>query len=454
MFKFDKLYGINKVSTNANENVLFINKSNLFGKHSYVNYDDYKMKLLSFIFDCIVEDDEYDDDYKSFFTTVDEAVKYAKYLDIRHACKHDVIVIDVETFLEDTMVKIFMSHPMSGLSSDDVKKLREYHYKRIVNHFGDKTFVKIIDNYDHKSVPEDAGRLWHLGTSVRQMEEADYIYFCDRIPSAKGVVIEREIARIYGLKVLNDEMGYINGEESIPVNQEDENRHITNSSIDIFTSPYQEIYELIGEEGTMKLFDLFKGRQITFPQRVYNTEYVTQYVKAHYNRKNLKELADKFNYSERRIREFLKVEEGEVEKVLTSDISYLPSSTKGNISIKNNIDNDIPSLDSNALYHLKPFLYGYITMINDNGETQYLVCKKYRNEGVLVSEKELISLFQDYSSNMHLYKSFIIVPKEEEEKINFEVGIDDGETSFSIGPKMIADIIKPYVPISFLYMLD
>jgi len=73
-----------------------------------------------------------------------------------------------------------------------------------------------------------------------------------------------------------------------------------------FVPVYEEIALIIGEEQTIKLYNNFRGQQITFPQRLYTTAYVTQYVNENYNGKNVRELARKFGYSERRIREFLK----------------------------------------------------------------------------------------------------------------------------------------------------
>lgn len=73
-----------------------------------------------------------------------------------------------------------------------------------------------------------------------------------------------------------------------------------------FVPIYEEIARIIGEEQTVKLYENFRGQQITFPQRLYNTEYVSKYVKENYDGKNIREMARKFDYSERRVREFLK----------------------------------------------------------------------------------------------------------------------------------------------------
>ncbi len=78
-----------------------------------------------------------------------------------------------------------------------------------------------------------------------------------------------------------------------------------------YASIYREVGELIGPENTKKIFECFKGQQVTFPQRLYDKQYVTEYVKIHYDGTNLKELALKFSYTERYIREMLKDEKGD-----------------------------------------------------------------------------------------------------------------------------------------------
>lgn len=68
---------------------------------------------------------------------------------------------------------------------------------------------------------------------------------------------------------------------------------------------YEEMAQLIGVESTIRIYECFKGHQVSMPQRLYSVEYVENYVKENYNGKNIKELASKFQYSERRIRQFL-----------------------------------------------------------------------------------------------------------------------------------------------------
>jgi len=75
-----------------------------------------------------------------------------------------------------------------------------------------------------------------------------------------------------------------------------------------FVSIYCEMAEIVGTENTYKIFEHFRGQSTTFPQRIYSTQYVVQYVKEHYDGTNLREFARMFNYSERQIRQFLKSE--------------------------------------------------------------------------------------------------------------------------------------------------
>ena len=71
------------------------------------------------------------------------------------------------------------------------------------------------------------------------------------------------------------------------------------------TTVYAEMAQLIGVDNTIRIYERFKGHQVSMPQRLYSAEYVEDYVKKNYNGKNVKELARKFQYSERRIRQFL-----------------------------------------------------------------------------------------------------------------------------------------------------
>jgi Mor family transcriptional regulator len=64
---------------------------------------------------------------------------------------------------------------------------------------------------------------------------------------------------------------------------------------------YREIADEIGIEKTMVIFNLFHGTQISFPNRLFSKEYTHRAILKEYNGKNVLQLAQKYNYSERTI---------------------------------------------------------------------------------------------------------------------------------------------------------
>lgn len=69
---------------------------------------------------------------------------------------------------------------------------------------------------------------------------------------------------------------------------------------------YKDIAENMGINIAVKFFENYKGLQITFPVRLYEREYIVSKIKKEYNGSNIKELARKYSYSERWIRQLLK----------------------------------------------------------------------------------------------------------------------------------------------------
>lgn len=83
---------------------------------------------------------------------------------------------------------------------------------------------------------------------------------------------------------------------------------ITNNKVTsdkIYADIYQEIADALGEETAIAIYDLFKGQQIIFPQRLYRKDYIYRYIAEHYTGKNVRELSQKFGYSDRRIRQIV-----------------------------------------------------------------------------------------------------------------------------------------------------
>ena len=68
---------------------------------------------------------------------------------------------------------------------------------------------------------------------------------------------------------------------------------------------YKELAQAIGDESTVRLDELYKGLQVTFPKRIYEKKYVEERVKVEFNGQNLKELCRRYGYSERWLRKMI-----------------------------------------------------------------------------------------------------------------------------------------------------
>ena len=82
---------------------------------------------------------------------------------------------------------------------------------------------------------------------------------------------------------------------------------------ELYNSVYKEISEIIGLESTLKLYLRFKGQQVTFPVRLYNPHLIQQNVIKEYDGSNIRELARKYDYSEKTIRRMIRDSLEEVE---------------------------------------------------------------------------------------------------------------------------------------------
>lgn len=62
---------------------------------------------------------------------------------------------------------------------------------------------------------------------------------------------------------------------------------------------YQSIAEEFGTETALKFFNLYRGLQITFPMTLYSKNYIKRQIINEYTGSNIRELALKYNYTER-----------------------------------------------------------------------------------------------------------------------------------------------------------
>lgn len=77
-------------------------------------------------------------------------------------------------------------------------------------------------------------------------------------------------------------------------------------NIDEWHPIYQEIAKIIGTDSTVKLYETFKGVQITFPKRLLNKESEANQIYSEYKQgQKINKLAIEHGYSERSIRRIL-----------------------------------------------------------------------------------------------------------------------------------------------------
>ena len=86
---------------------------------------------------------------------------------------------------------------------------------------------------------------------------------------------------------------------------------ISVAEVDTFNDVYKEMIDLIGYDNTMTLYTHFKGQQITFPVKLFKPECVCKMIKKQYDGTNAKQLARKYGYSERWVKELIR--KGELE---------------------------------------------------------------------------------------------------------------------------------------------
>lgn len=50
---------------------------------------------------------------------------------------------------------------------------------------------------------------------------------------------------------------------------------------------YSDMVEVLGEEMTHKIYQYYRGQQVSFPMRLYSKTYTEKYLKQHYNAINV-----------------------------------------------------------------------------------------------------------------------------------------------------------------------
>ncbi|MGN0635303.1 MAG: Mor transcription activator family protein [Acutalibacteraceae bacterium] len=69
---------------------------------------------------------------------------------------------------------------------------------------------------------------------------------------------------------------------------------------------YRELATLVGVENTLKIYETYRGQQVTFPVTLYSRVYLAEQIVREYDGRNVKQLATTFGYSEKWIRKIVK----------------------------------------------------------------------------------------------------------------------------------------------------
>lgn len=102
------------------------------------------------------------------------------------------------------MKNLFISMPFTGRTYEEIMLRRKDIVAILSKYYGISTDnINVIDNYHHSNLPENAGRLEHLGESIKQMATADLVVFDYDWPNAPGCEIEMHIVNAYEIPWIN-----------------------------------------------------------------------------------------------------------------------------------------------------------------------------------------------------------------------------------------------------------
>ena len=87
------------------------------------------------------------------------------------------------------------------------------------------------------------------------------------------------------------------------------------ASAEDLSGVYNQIAEQFNIDMAYRIYQCFRGQQLTFPQRFYSPEYVKHRILEEYNGSNIKELAKKYELSERRVRQIIHERNKEKESI-------------------------------------------------------------------------------------------------------------------------------------------
>ena len=76
--------------------------------------------------------------------------------------------------------------------------------------------------------------------------------------------------------------------------------------MDVSNIKCEYLANLLGIEAVLKIHSAYRGQQITFPVQLFSKEFLKKQIVDEYNGYNIKQLATKYGYSEKWVRQILK----------------------------------------------------------------------------------------------------------------------------------------------------
>ena len=96
-------------------------------------------------------------------------------------------------------MKVMISQPMNGRNQEEIKKERQ----DIIEKFN-KMHIEVINTLFTEEAPDNCNvAVYYLGKSISAMKDIDALYMCDNWSNARGCRIENQVAREYGIKILD-----------------------------------------------------------------------------------------------------------------------------------------------------------------------------------------------------------------------------------------------------------
>lgn len=77
---------------------------------------------------------------------------------------------------------------------------------------------------------------------------------------------------------------------------------------------YYDLADLLGIDATLKIYEMYRGQQLTLPVQLFDKNFIICQIIKEYNGYNIKRLATKFGYSEKWVRKIIKDHRDEIDK--------------------------------------------------------------------------------------------------------------------------------------------